>query len=424
MQINKKLQQRLLAKNIKYSNLDGMAFSIWTGATIPTYLGLYILRLNGTPEMVNLILAIQPFVVAIFTLLGASFANSYQRKKPILMPASLVVRLFILLIIFIPFLPQNYQAPSFLLLWGLMYIPWAYICLTWGPLISNIIPEERRGRFFGTRNTLTKFTTIIGTMYTGIVLANLEFRPAFISIITISFIFTLVSYYYLDKHIEPVVAEPGENKKNIRVGNARIIEFDLAKNLEVFKDPQYGYIFGLSCLAIFFFHIGYSMAIPLFTLRQVNELGFSNATVGLFANITALTALIGSYISGRLTDRCGFRYILLFSTIILIIPPLIWAFTANLPILMATIMLWGFAENAYVICYQFMVLEVSPYKERSRFVGMNTVIVNLAAGIGPLVGMLLMKIPNVSIRGTLIAVSLMMLVGSLLSYQVARKGSF
>ena len=423
MQINKKLQHRLLARNIRYSYIDGMAFCFMMGTTIP-YLGLYVLRFNGPTELVSLIAAVQPIVSTVIALLAASYVNSFQKKKPVLMPASLMVRLCIFFIAMIPLFPSQWHAWMLFMMWGMAYIPWSICTISWSPMMSNIIPKEIQGKFFGTRNALTGATTLLGTIFTGVVLSKMPYLPAFSFIFIFSFAGTLVSLYYLNRHIEPLVPEPGETKKQFRTNDGPLIQFDFKKTIGTFKDPIYGPMFSLTSCAIFIFHIGYSMAIPLYTLRQVQELGLGNATIGLIATLTGVAALFGSYWGGLTSNRWGYRYVLLFSTLTAMIPPLIWAMTPILPWLCLAAMLWGFTGNAYMICFQYMVLAVSPFEERSRFVAMNTVTGNLAGALGPVIGMFLTKAPFLGIRESLIIAAFFMLIGAIFSFQVAKRGNF
>lgn len=422
MIINKKIQYRLLSRNIRYAYIEGMAFCFMLGATIP-YLGLYILRFNGPEELVSLIASAQPVVLCVFSLLAATFVNSFQKKKPVLIPASFLVRIFVLLIALIPLFPKQWHAWMLFIMWGLMYIPWAFSNLSWSPMMSNIIPDQMQAGIFGTRNTLTGVTTLLGTVITGLILGKMPFLPGFSLIISVSFVGTMVSLYYLNKLIEPLVPEAGETKKEYRISNVPLFQFDFKTTISTFWDPNFGKIFSLTCLAIFIFHIGYSMAIPLFTLRQVQQLRLDNATIGLIATLMGLAALFGSYSGGRASNRWGYRYVLLFSTLFSVVPPLIWALTTKLPWLYLASFLWGLTGNAYMICFLYMVLAVSPFKDRSRFVAMNTVTGNLAGALGPIIGMLLLKLPSLEIRGSLLIASCFMLIGAIFSFMVAKKSS-
>lgn len=423
MQISKKLQYRLLARNIRYSYIDGMTFSFMMGTTIP-YLGLYVLRFNGPPELVSLIASIQPVVLCVMSLLAASYVNSFQKKKPVLMPPSLLLRLFIFLIAMIPLFPKPWHAWMLFIMWGMTYIPWSICSISWSPMMSNIIPQEIQGKFFGTRNALTGATTLLGTVFAGIVLSKMPFLSGFSFIFILSFTGTMVSLYYLNKHIEPIVPEPGENRKQFRTQNSPLFQFDFEKNIGTFKDPIYGPMFSLTACAIFIFHIGYSMAIPLYTLRQVQDLGLGNETIGLITTLTSVTALFGSYWGGHTSNRRGYRHVLLVSTLTATIPPLIWAATPILPWLFLAAALWGFTGNAYQICFQYMVLAFSPFKDRSRFVAMNTATGNLAGALGPIIGMFLTKAPFLGVRGSLIIAAVFMLTGAFFSFKVAKKATF
>lgn len=422
MYVNIKLQYRLLNRNIRYSYIDGIAYTFMMGTTVP-YLGLYILRFHGPAELVSLIAAVQPVVLFIVSLLAASYVNRIERKKQVAVAYGLAVRLFIMVMAFIPFLPPNWHAWALFTLWGMMFIPWGFCSLSWSPMMCNIIPESMRGSFFGTRNALTAISSLAGTFFTGFILAKTSFYAGFTIIFLISFVCVMISQYFLTQHMEPVMALP-EERKAAKQSNIQTTGLNLKANLLAFTHPQFGRVFTLSSIALFIFHIGYSMSIPLYTLRQVQQLGFDNATIALITAAQSLTALAGSYIGGRCADRYGYRYVLLFSTIVSVVPPLVWSLANQLPLLVFASLINGLAGNAYMICFQFMVLAFSPYEERSRFVAVNTAIGNLAGTIGPLLGMFLMNSPMVSIQGALIAAGLFMLGGAIYAFRIAKNVSF
>ena len=421
MQISRKLQYRLLARNIRYSTIEGMAFAFMLGSVTP-YLGLFILRFQGPTELVSLIAAIQPIILALVSFLAASYVNSFIKKKAILIPFSIVLRFFPLGMAVVPFLPAPWRAWALFGLWGGMFIPWGFTALSWSPMICNMVPSETRGRFFGTRNACTGVTTLLGTSFTGLLLAKLPFLQAFPLILVVAFCSTMVSLYFLSRMIEPILPEPGEPKSKVR--HSQSGGLDLKGNLQTFRHPVYGRSFTLNCLAVFIFHIGYSMTIPLYVLRLIKDLNYSNADFALITTAQSLTALLGSYLAGRSADRWGYRYVLLYSTLFSVIPPLIWACFSQLPWLISAAILAGFTGNAYLICFFYMVLAVSPEEDRSRFVAVNTFTGNLAGTIGPLIGLLLISTPLLGIQGALITASLIMLCGAIISYRVAKQGKF
>ena len=422
MIINKKLQYRLLTRNTFFSYLDGISFSFLIGSSFP-YIGLYILRFHGSADLVGLVSGIQPLTVCLMTLLTATLVNSFKRKKPILLSTGMITRLFVLGIAFVPLLPEQWRAPAFFGMWIVTFIPWSVMSLAWSAMIANMIPDENQSRFFGTRNAITGITGLIGTFLSGLILAEYPFSHAFMGIFGGAFLLSVISLFSLMRHMEPVVPAPGEIK-TLREPNVKLMQLDLAANFQTFRHPDYGAMFSLTCIAMFVFHIGFSMTIPLYTLRQVQQLGYSNATIGLFATVSGLTALCGSYAGGLASERWGYRYVLLVSTLTLVIWPILWAVSSSLPLLLLATGLGGFLMNAYYICFFFMVLAVSPYENRSRFVAMNTVVGNSAGAIGPLAGLLFIKIPWLGIQGTLLIAAAIMLLGAVLSFQVAKKGTF
>lgn len=392
------------------------------GATAP-YIGVFILRLNGSSELVNLVASLQPVIVSIISLLGASYANNLTRKHPNLMRYSLALRLFFSLIACVPLFNPSVRPGIFFALWLLIYIPWGMCGILWSPMISTMIPEENQGRFFGTRNAVTGITTLLGTLFTGVVLAKLPFSTAFQLVFWVSFASTMVSLYYLNKQIEPLLPVPDESTKK-SPGISYWRNLDLKANFQTFTHPQCGYLFSLCCITLFIFHIGFSMAGPLFTLRQIQQLRLDNGAIATIATLTSLAALFGSYAGGIASERWGYRYVLLGSTLLATIPPLIWALSGSFFWMIIGAMGWGFVGNAYFICFFYMVLAFSPDEDRTRFVAMNTVVGNLAGAIGPFLGMFLIKIPFLGIQGALVGASIIMLCGAAFSYYVAKKGTF
>jgi len=77
-----------------------------------------------------------------------------------------------------------------------------------------------------------------------------------------------------------------------------------------------------------------------------------------------------------------------------------------------------------MICFTFMVLAVAPRTNPSRFVAMNTVIGNLAGGLGPILGLFLVKIPWLNIEGSLMAAATIMFAGALFSAVLTKRGTF
>jgi len=391
------------------------------GATFP-YIGVYILRFHGSSELVNLAAALQPVVVCFISLLGASYANNLIRIKPALMQYSLALRLFFPLMACIPLFHTSVRAGMFLGLWLLIFIPWGISGLLWSPMISTMIPEESHSRFFGARNAVTGITTLLGTFLTGVALTEMPFTIAFSLIFGISFICTMVSQYYAAKQIEPLSPPADDSKNSI----SRISDWqnpDLKANFQTFTHPQCGYLFSLCCLAMFVFHIGFSMAGPLYTLRQIQQLGLNNGAIATITTLTSLAALFGSYVGGLGSERWGYRYVLFGSTLLAAFPPLIWAFSNSFYYQIGAAIFWGFIGNAYFICFYYMVLAVSPDEGRPRFVAMNTVIGNLAGAVGPFLGMFLIRIPLLGIQGALVGASLIMLSGAAVSFLVVKKGN-
>ncbi|NLV92532.1 MAG: MFS transporter [Firmicutes bacterium] len=374
--VNKKLQRRLLRRNTRFSFLDGMWFNVMMGATIP-YMGVYMLRLGGTKGMVGGITSLPPFVSLLSVLLAASLVERYVPRLPLINKLNFTYRSLFLVVALIPLLPAEIRPTALLLMWGLIYIPWSMASVAWTPMMSTIVPEEERGRFFGNRNTAGGLVALVSTFIAGQVLERVPFLTAFSGVFFVSFIAVMVSQYYVMKQREPIEIIPGDPPAPISF-QGRI--------KRVFSHREKGKLFAFYCAGILIFHFGLSFGWPLYPVRQVEELGLSNGVIGLLSTVGSAAALFGHFFGGRIIQRWGYFRLLLVTTLGSVISPLIWTFFSS-PWMLAVANIFGQIFSAgYFLCQFSIVMEIAPEEHLSDYTVLNSATANLAAALGPLAG--------------------------------------
>lgn len=374
--VNRVLQQKLLQHNIRVSILDGMSFNIMMGATFP-YMGLYILRLGGSEQMVGWLTSVPPIVSLLAVLAAAPLVERQAQKLPLIIKLNYISRSFFLIIAFIPLLPEKLRPLALIVCWSVMFIPWAAASVAWTPMISTMIPEHLRGKFFGNRNTLAGMVALMSTFVVGRVLDKVPFLTAFSAVFIVSFVAVMLSQYFVVKQREPVEEIPGDPPP--------IIPF-AQRVKRVFTHPERGRRFALFCGGILVFHFGLTSSWPLYPVRQVEELGFSNGLIGTLSTIASAAGLLGNYTGGRIIHRWGYSRLLLLTTMGCILSPLVWAVASSPWVLGIATLVGNFFAAGYFLCQFTMVLELAPEEGLSDYVALNSATANLAGAVGPLVG--------------------------------------
>ncbi len=410
--IDKALQQKLLRSNTRFSFLDGMWFNIMMGALNP-YMGLYVLRLGGTDQMVGWLTSVPPIVSLWAVIVAAPIVERQVRKLPMIVKFNFVSRSMFALMALIPWLPESFRPTALIVGWGAMYIPWAMASAAWTPMISTLIPGRERGRFFGNRNTAGGAVALASTFVVGRVLDQIPFLTAFTGIFLVSFVAVMVSQYYVIKQREPVEAGSGDVPATVSfVGRVR----------RVFAHPERGKRFALYCGGMLVFHFGLTLAWPLFPVRQVEELGFSNGVIGLLSTAASTAALVGNYFGGRIIHRWGYSRLLLITTLGSVLPPLAWSVFSSPWILGMVSITANFFSAGYFMCQLTMVLDLAPEERLSDYVVINSATANLAGAVGPLVGSSVVAAVGMGTQVGMVLSSAVMIAGvAILGYMLKQQ---
>lgn len=164
---------------------------------------------------------------------------------------------------------------------------------SWFALLKPIVPEEIRGRFFGTLRASWQIVAIVFTFLTTLVLQE-ESSPfvfqTILGIITLFLVIRLVLYLRI-----PEVPQPSEKES-------------LWHSLKfIIKIP--GYLQFCCYLFLLMLFVG---NVPwIFNLLEQQYLGFSDDEIVLMGNFLAGGFLLGFYFGGKSVDRWGTRPVFL-----------------------------------------------------------------------------------------------------------------
>jgi len=138
--------------------------------------------------------------------------------------------------------------------------------------------------------------------------------------------------------------------------------------------------------AIFVDRLGGALLFPFFALYVTDHFGVGMTQVGILFAIFALASVVGSLVSGALTDKLGRRWMLMFGLVFSALSSLAMAFVNDLTVFYVLAAIVGLLADAGGPAAQAMVADLLPEEKVAEGYGMQRVSANLAVAIGPAIG--------------------------------------
>uniref|UniRef100_A0A831UMU3 MFS transporter n=1 Tax=Thermus islandicus TaxID=540988 RepID=A0A831UMU3_9DEIN len=139
-----------------------MLFLNWSTGVLLTG---YALVLGASPGALA-VLGGLPFLAQLLAPLALFLRGS---RKALAARLNLLARALFLPAVLVPFLPEALRVPGLLLFAGLSQLLAAPVGVLWLSWMADLVPEEKRGRYFGLRNALLGVVGTLGNLLGGAV---------------------------------------------------------------------------------------------------------------------------------------------------------------------------------------------------------------------------------------------------------------
>jgi MFS family permease len=377
---------RNLRHNVRINTIQGIFAVLAQNLTAP-FLPLFAIKVLQASDSQVAWLSSLPALTGIAVLLpGALFIDRLVAKKKFTGMMIYLRGFFFLLLALLPFLTLDpyWRVWLFVLIVGLMNIPFSVYQLSWQSFIADVIPASQRARVFGMRNRITQGIGSITTVLTGLLIywyggANWAYQ----SIFALSFVVGMLEAYYLFKIREP--KQQAEKK--------------LYALCELWQSVRKERRFLIFALASSVFHFGWQMAWPLFNIYQVSP-EYANMSALWVSVITVCNSLMGVLTYpwwGKVAQRIGHGWTLCIGTAGLATAPFLYSLTMNVWVLAAFNLWMGVFVACTVQTLFNRVLEVSPDDKRALFIAMHSLVTGLTAIFAPQFGVWVMGLFDIKI---------------------------
>lgn len=372
--------------NERLSIQNGIASTVVLNIT-GNYFTLFAISVLGASNyQVGLINSLPQFIGMFAMIICSIWLGKLDQKKTFTSLSVLFTRLFLVLMVFVVFLPTHYQAWVFVLLVGLMNFPGSFANLSWQSFIGDLISEERRNMFFSERNRVVTLVGMLTTLFIGITLQF--FHPSnpvpYQVLFVIGVVFGVLEVYYLFKH--------KETKKERTVK----IEKKKGLDLSVYKHKPFLYFI----LCGLFFNFAWQMAWSLFSIYQIKYALATGLWVSLFAVSNQIAQIISFKWWGRMADKHGNAKLLMVVALGMATAPVMNVFSTNLVYLLIVNGLSGFFVSGTVLLLFNQLLEVSKEENRSAFIAHYNVLLAFIAFVAPQAGVYLLEAFSMNVAMT------------------------
>jgi len=364
-------------------------FALFLGCS-PFWLG----ALGGIPALAGLV-----------QLLSSYLAQRYGRRKPLVMWFSLVSRLLWVPMLLIPFaLPRPWWVGTFLALTLLSSLLANVSSPLWTAWITDLVPGDNRGRYFGRRNMYAGWVGMVVPVLGGYFLDAAARRHEMSQALAFAVVFAAATLFAFGSFgigaLSPDVAPQERDAAELR-------ESALAYYRAPFEDGNFRRIIAFVAALV----VAQSIAGPFFTAYQIQYLALNFTALQLLAAAASLASLASMPLWGYLADKYGNRPILTICSGLVIVPPLLWV----LAVPDGIAGLWGYDAGhhfhlsltkldiivvntfagvgwAGVGLTQFnLMIGAAPGDKRTVYVSAIAAVSGLAGGLAPIAGGALME---------------------------------
>lgn len=341
------------------------AFYIATQGFIFTTLAIYF---NSSPFFISIMFSF-PIIAQMFQIFSSQITKMYgSRKRSLVINAFISRSLFVVLPFLIYFEVKN---PYILLIMIILFSLFGtFVGNTWTVLMKEVVPIERRGRYFSLRNIFSSITGMVMTFVYSKFLDSPNLKMGLLWVSIFMAVFSLLSAFLLMKHEFP---EGGDKIPKVNISISK-----------PFKDKSFkDYL-----IFIFIWNLAIEFSRPYFSYYEVGILNINPTYLGYMSILNSIIAIMVYLFFGTMADKFGSKNVLTLGIFISTFSPLMY-FLMGLnnykSVLFMNAILSAFAWSAINIAIFNLLLELSKEPSES-YIAANALVGGIAAIIASLIG--------------------------------------
>ncbi len=351
--------------------LDNVLASI-SGAFVQTYVSLYALALGASNAQIGTLSSAASMMGMLAPIPGAQLAERWGSRRRVVVRVWLVARTLGLSLLALPFFLHGDAAVyAIIAIWALRAGLANLAHPAWVSLSADVIPADRRGRFFSSRNIAMALCSMIFVPVAGQFIDWIGTPQGYQWSFGISAIFGYAALIFYSRIPETAPAASVGQRKQRGVFWRALLD---------------NRTFLLYTLVMMLWNLSIQIGGPFFQVFQVKELGSSTGMVGLMSMVMSMARVVGQRFWGQIADRRGPRWVMTMCALGIPVVPWVWA-SITRPWHVAFMAIpGGFLWAGFELASFNVLLELPGERERTQATAAYTTLVNLAMVVGPLAG--------------------------------------
>lgn len=365
-------------KNFLNVQIDGIAIGL-ASASSP-FLPVFLARLGATNFQVGLLTAMPGLTGLFLAIIVGRFLQTRRQVVPWYSAGRLTVVSCYALTGLVPFIvPPEFQVLAILLIWAFATLPQTLVNVCFGVVMNAVAGPKHRYELMSRRWSTLGFVQAITVALVGQVLDRLGF-PFNYQIVFIGLsLGGLISFYY-SSHIalpdaEPPAPMPGESAR------------ERAHNFSALIRGQP--VFVSFMLKRFVYASGATLAVPLFPLYYVRQVQATDAWIGIISMAHVAIMLVGYLFWSHQSKLRGGRFVLLWTTLILALYPVVTALTQQVELIALYAGIAGIFQAGLDLVFFDELMKTFPAKYSATFVSIAQSLQHLSTVAAPLIGTML-----------------------------------
>jgi len=372
-----------IRRGLKLVIRDGLATQAMVTLTGGIFLVAFALQLGASNTVIGLLAAIPP-LAELLQMPAIYVVDRVQKRRLVVVAASLAARLCWLPIVLIPFFFSPEQGIFVLIASIALYASFSAIShCGWNSWMRDLIPQDRLGAFFSRRLTLSTALALVISLAAGFFIDS--WKTVFPD---------LAAYGYSALFLSGLVAGLFGITLLARTPEPRMVTADEEDGLlAAIRKPFADINFRNLIVFLGSWNFAVNLAAPFFTVYMLQTIGLDISVVVALGVGSQIMNIVFYRSWGRISDRYSNKSVLAVSGPLFMLAIFAWMFVTlpdvyilTYPLLVLIHILMGVSLAGVSLASGNISLKMAPRGQATGYLAASTFTNSVAAGIAPILG--------------------------------------
>jgi MFS family permease len=329
--------------------------------------------MQATTQQIGYLSSLPNFVNMLVSLAAPMITERIGSRRAFLLPTDFILVLLWLPILAIPYLFHINQVWWLIAFFTLSTAAGSLIGGPWSAMMADLVPPEVRGSYFGIRNRVGGFVSLVFSFVSAGLLQLLtgDTRMAFTIIFVGAMVSRLVSLYYLSLTPDPHPVLPLNTKRESILQITRGLFSTNVGRFIVFS---------------VFLNFSQNIAAPFFSVYLLRELKISYINYQIINAVPTVVTMFIVVWWGKHANKAGNLKVLHITALMIPFITLLWLVNSSVLWLCVTQLYSGFAWAGFNLCAGLFIWDAAPQENRIRYITIFGALGALGATVGALIG--------------------------------------